>query len=63
MTDLVGAATALLRWHLDNADVHPCDYNNDEVRAVQCIPEVRRLFAALRAQSAPQPADPSTSST
>ena len=48
------AANALLRRHLDDAEVHPCDHHSDKARAAQCWPEVQSLFAALAA--APQPA-------
>lgn len=47
------AATALVRHHLDAAQVHPCDANNDDVRALACIVEVQNLRAALSEPVAP----------
>lgn len=43
------AAQAVLRAHLDNVDVHPCDEHNDAVRVKSCSPEVQALYAALAA--------------
>lgn len=41
------AAESLVRHHLDNAEVHPCDVNDDAVRARHCIGEVQALRASL----------------
>lgn len=51
---VVEAAKVLLRMHLDNAEVHPCDTHDDAQRAAQCSPEVQRLYAALAAHEAAQ---------
>lgn len=59
--DVLAAAAALLRWHLDGADVHPCDQGDDDVRAKACIAEVQALHGALKATTppaAPQPKVP-----
>lgn len=46
------AAALLLREHLDNVEVHPCDRDSDRIRAAACIREVQALFAAMQE---PQP--------
>lgn len=52
--DLRQAATALVRHHLDGAEVHPCDSHNDDIRAMHCIPEVLALHQALKADATDQ---------
>ena len=47
------AAMPVIRLHLDNASVHPCDEQNDRVRANECSPEIRALYDALTATPAP----------
>lgn len=47
------AAMPVIRLHLDNASVHPCDEQNDRVRANECSPKIRALYDALTAT--PQP--------
>lgn len=41
------AAAKLVREHLDEASVHPCDVNDDDARARQCRDEVQVLYRAL----------------
>ena len=48
------AAMPVIRLHLDNASVHPCDEQNDRVRANECSPEIRALYDALTATPAPE---------
>lgn len=56
--DLISAAHALVRWHLDQAEVHPCDAKNDDIRALSCSEEVQTLRAALAAGvPTPEPRD------
>lgn len=43
------AAEKLVRHHLDEVEVHPCDVNDDDVRARQCLMEVQSLHQALKA--------------
>jgi len=44
---IVQAATSLMRVHLDNAAVHPCDHDNDRIRAAHCMPEVQETFKVI----------------
>lgn len=48
VAELVGAAERLVRHHLDAAEVHPCDDNNDEILARQSITEARDLYFAIK---------------
>lgn len=41
------AAAAVLREALDNVDVHPCDFSNDEVRAKGLYGPMAQLYQAL----------------
>ncbi len=41
---LLDAIDSVLRDVLDNVEVHPCDYDNDEVRANGLLPEMKRLY-------------------
>jgi hypothetical protein len=50
------ALAALVRFHLDNAEVHPCDAGDDAVRAAACMPEVQRAYEALVAHPSAPPA-------
>ena len=63
-SDLLTAAGAVLRMHLDNVEVHPCDEFNDRVRASSCVSEVQNLYQAVEHArgfpSAPTAADLAT---
>lgn len=49
---LLTAAEAVLRMHLDNVEVHPCDQNDDGIRAQHCVPEIQELFKAVQQNKA-----------
>lgn len=42
---LLDAIDAVLRDALDRVDVHPCDNEDDDVRAKGLSPEMRRLYS------------------
>lgn len=45
---LTEAAEEVLREALDSVEVHPCDVNNDAVRARGLVGSMQRLYSALR---------------
>jgi hypothetical protein len=44
LSELVSAVDATLREALDRIDVHPCDSNDDTVRAKGLPEELKRLY-------------------
>lgn len=51
---LRAAAQSVVRLALDNVDVHPCDYGNDEVASRGLPTEMRNLYIVLNAAIAQQ---------
>ena len=42
------AALEVLRDALDNVEVHPCDQNNDDIKAKQLSEPLQKLYRALK---------------
>ena len=51
---LRAAAQSVVRLALNNVDVHPCDYGNDEVASRGLPTEMRNLYIVLNAAIAQQ---------
>lgn len=45
---IISCADKALRMELDKAVVHPCDYENDDVRASGCVTEIKDLYYAIK---------------
>ena len=45
---LLDAIDAVLRDALDRVEVHPCDYDDDTVRANGLLPEMKKLYLERR---------------
>ena len=52
---LLDAIDAVLRDALDRVDVHPCDDEDDDVRAKGLSPEMRRLYSERKVIAEPRP--------
>ncbi len=45
---IISCAEKVLRMELDKVVVHPCDYENDDVRASGCVTEIKDLYYAIK---------------
>ena len=46
LSELLCAVDAVLRDALDRVDVQPCDENNDHVKSLKLIDEMKQLYLA-----------------
>jgi len=45
---IISCSEKVLRMELDKVVVHPCDYDNDDVRASGCVTEIKDSYYAIK---------------